>query len=268
MTNPLLQNFRRPVLYVELSDTTEALDPSANGEYPVFAMTLIDEITAKTPDALMSGQAVVDVIRSCIPAIKDPWKASNITIDKALVAIKIASQGGEVEISSECPNCKTQTSYDVNLSMSLRQIDGSKFDQVYEFFGMKFKFKPINYTQVTDAQKMTFELNRAMLKINLIEDINEKKEVLNKELRVFSKYTMKITAQSIEYIETDGVKVESSEFIEEYLANIAKQDYEEIRNFVDSLRESAKVKPLKLKCPECEHEYQQEYQLDFSDFFG
>lgn len=268
MTNPLLQNFRRPVLYIELVDTPDALEVNSTGQYPVFPMTLIDEITAKTPDALMSGQAVVDVIRSCIPAIKDPWKASNITIDKALVAIKIASQGGEVEIASECPNCKTQTSYDINLGLSLKQIDSSKFDQVYDFFGMKFKFRPINYTQVTDAQKMTFELNRAMLKINLIEDINEKKEVLNKELREFSKYTMRITAQSIEFIESDGVKVDETQFIDEYLANISKQDYEEIRNFVESLRENSKVKPLNLKCPECEHEYKQEYQLDFSDFFG
>ena len=32
---------------------------------------MIDEITFKTPDALLNGQATVDVIQSCIPNIKD-----------------------------------------------------------------------------------------------------------------------------------------------------------------------------------------------------
>ena len=37
---------------------------------PVLPMSTRDEITINTPDALMNGQGVVDMIHSCCPNIK------------------------------------------------------------------------------------------------------------------------------------------------------------------------------------------------------
>lgn len=60
MNNPLQQYFRRPAIYIKLpSDgryySDGILSMPENHELPVYPMTAIDEITAKTPDALFNG---------------------------------------------------------------------------------------------------------------------------------------------------------------------------------------------------------------------
>lgn len=102
-TNPLASFFRQPKIYVSLPSkgmfwTKESLEMTENGELPVYAMTAKDEIMLKTPDALISGQATVDVIQSCIPAIKDAWKMPSIDLDTILVAIRIATYGEKMDL--------------------------------------------------------------------------------------------------------------------------------------------------------------------------
>ena len=71
--NPLKQFFRQPAIYMRLPSQGEywpegSIALPENKELPVYPMTAIDEITYRTPDALFNGQAVVNVIKSCVPA--------------------------------------------------------------------------------------------------------------------------------------------------------------------------------------------------------
>ena len=76
--NPLKQYFRRPALHMKLPSNgigykEGAIDMPPTGDIPIYPMTAIDEITARTPDALFNGTAVAELIKSCAPNIKDPW---------------------------------------------------------------------------------------------------------------------------------------------------------------------------------------------------
>ena len=104
MTNPLRQYFRRPALYLTLPSRGKfypegALEMPENGELAVYPMTAIDEITSKTPDALFNGNAVPEIIKSCVPGIKDPWAVPSVDMDAILVAIRAATNGNDLEIS-------------------------------------------------------------------------------------------------------------------------------------------------------------------------
>ena len=84
--NPLKKYFRQPKIFVKLPSQGDyypagALDKSTTGEYAVYAMTAKDELLFKTPDALLSGQSTVELIKSCIPAITNPWAMPNIDLD-------------------------------------------------------------------------------------------------------------------------------------------------------------------------------------------
>ena len=118
--NPLKQYFRRPVIYLKLPSGGTGYPPGVvnipeSGELPIYPMTAIDEITSKTPDALFSGTAVVELIKSCIPDIKDPWSINSTDLDAILVAIKSATQGNDFEIESTCPACGEAATYGINL---------------------------------------------------------------------------------------------------------------------------------------------------------
>jgi hypothetical protein len=78
-SNPLLKHFRQPQLYLRLPSegkwwSADSLELPVTKEIAVYAMTARDELLIKTPDALLNGQATVDVIQSCCPNIKDAWK--------------------------------------------------------------------------------------------------------------------------------------------------------------------------------------------------
>ena len=75
--NPLAGYFRQPKLYVKLPSGGQfypegSLDRSQIDEYPVYAMTAKDELMFKTPDALLNGQATVEVIRAVFLLLKNP----------------------------------------------------------------------------------------------------------------------------------------------------------------------------------------------------
>ena len=133
MDNPLKQYFRRPALYLKLPSKGNfypegAIDLPENGEVPVYPMTAIDEITTKTPDALYNGVAVTDIIKSCVPAIKNPWLMPAVDLDPILVAIRAASGDGNLELESTCPKCSESSSYGVNLSGVLQTYTPGDYD--------------------------------------------------------------------------------------------------------------------------------------------
>ena len=60
----------------------------------------------------------------------------------------------------------------------------------------------------------------------------------------------------------------SKEYILDFLKNCDKQTFEELRKKTIELRQTSEIKPLKIKCIHCQHEYEQPFTLNTSDFFG
>ena len=94
---------RQPKIYIKLPSNGEfwpqgSIQPTETGEYPVYSMTAQDELRLKIPDALMNGQAMVDVIENCIPNIKNAWVMHNIDMDIILIAIRIATYGEKMKL--------------------------------------------------------------------------------------------------------------------------------------------------------------------------
>ena len=116
--NPLAQFFRQPKIYMSLPSNgkfypTGALEMPENGELPVFAMTAKDELLMRTPDALMNGASTVEVIKSCVPSIKNPWFMPSIDVDAVLIAIRYATFGQEMGVGTTCPKCSEQDEKEV-----------------------------------------------------------------------------------------------------------------------------------------------------------
>ncbi len=128
VSNPLANYFRQPKIWLKLPSEGKfyskgAIDISANGTYPVYAMTAKDELMFKTPDALLSGESTVQVIKSCIPAIMDPWKMPSIDLDVCLIAIRIATYGETMELHSTCPHCNSENEFEMNLTAWLERVN-------------------------------------------------------------------------------------------------------------------------------------------------
>ena len=98
-SNPLNKYFRQPAVYVSLPTggnyPPHVIEPSKTGELGVMPMTAKDEIRFKTPDALMNGEGVVEVIQSCVPSIKDAWQVKSYDLDTILICLLYTSDAAD-----------------------------------------------------------------------------------------------------------------------------------------------------------------------------
>jgi hypothetical protein len=271
--NPLKQYFRRPAIYLTLPSKGKDYPPGVidfpeNGELPIYPMTAIDEITTKTPDALFNGNAVAELIKSCVPNIKDPWQVSSTDLDAILLAIKAASGSENLEIDSTCPSCKEQSTYKINLVAVLSTLTSPDYSTALELGELKIKFGPLTYSEVNEAGLAQFEVQRMFANLNQITDEKEKGEKTKNALISVTEVTMNLIAKTIQYIETNDVRVDNVDHIKEFLQNCDKNMYVSIRDYHTKLKSATEIKPLDVKCISCEHEYKQPFTLNVSDFFG
>lgn len=272
LNNPLKQYFRRPAIYLRLPSggegySPETLDKTETGELPVYPMTAIDEITSRTPDALFNGTAIVELIKSCIPNIKNPWEVSSVDLDAILIAIKSASQGNDLEIESECPSCKELATYSVNLIGILQQLKSGDYSTEMQVGDLFIKFRPLTYREINEAGINQFEVQKIFAGIeNLADDERAKKT--QQAIVSITDITMKILAKTIEYVRTPGSKVTETAFILDFLHNCDKNIYTDIRDYHAKLKEETQLQPQKIKCIHCQHDYLQQVAINATDFFG
>jgi hypothetical protein len=271
--NPLKQYFRRPSVYMKLPSNGQgypdgALDMPEIGEIPVYPMTAIDEITARTPDALFNGTAIADLITSCVPNIKDPWAVPNIDLDAILIAIKAASSSsGEMDLASSCPNCEETSTYKINLAGILSSIKSPDFSQELSAGDLKIKLKAVNFKEINSASMKQFEFQRAASQIDSIENEDDRSKMMKESLQKITDLTMDLLCQAIEYIQTPTIKVDQKDFILDFLRHCDRNVYITIRDRSSELRQASEIKPMKITCGSCEHEYEQAITLNPTDFF-
>ena len=272
--NPLSQFFRQPAIHIRLPSggkfyPTGTLNMPPNGEVPVLPMTAVDEITYRTPDALFNGSALVSVIKSCIPSIREPWVMPSTDIDAVLIAIRIASFGHGMDIDTTCPKCNHTDDITLDLRAINDQIRPGDYDKSLSIGNLEFYFKPINYKDVNQNNQVQFEQQQA-LRIVSNDDIEEsvKVEQLNRSMRVINELTLKTIAQSISAIKTPDALVTEIEYIHEFINNCDSRLFAQLRDYVIALKQASEIKPIDLACPECKHQYTQPFTLDMASFFG
>ena len=273
-SNPLRQFFRQPAIYIKLPSNgtywaPNTLEMPESGELPVYPMTALDEITYRTPDALYNGEAVVSVIQSCVPNIKDAWAMPGVDIDTLLISIRIASYGHEMEVDTICPNCTESQEINLDLRKVMERLKAGDFSKPVIHQELEIHFKPLTYRQITKNNIKQFEEQKT---INIIPDSTlsdeEKIVQLNKAIKNLTELTIQTMANCINMVRTQGVLVTEYDYILEWLQNCDSVLFAKIRDHIASLREQTDMRPLELNCPACQHKYLQPVSLDQSNFFG
>jgi len=271
--NPLRQYFRRPSVYLKLPSGGKYYPPNVinqteTGELAIYPMTAIDDITVRTPDALFNGSAIVELIKSCVPDILDPWAINSVDLDAILIAIKSATGQGDIDLESTCPECKEEYTYGINLMVLLSQLKDGDYNKKLMINDLSIKFKPLSYREVNKIALKQFEIQKMFSAIDIIQDEEEKSRQSKIAFKSIALFTMDLVAQCIDYIATPSSKVDEYEYILDFLENCDKASYEAIREYNTKLKEDAVIKPIPITCNHCSHKYTQPFTLNSSDFFG
>ena len=272
--NPLAKHFRQPSIYIKLPSEGVWYDESIitipeSGEVPVYPMTALDEITYRTADALFNGQAVTDVIKSCIPAFKDPTRISTLDLDTVLIAIRMATFGHEMEFTSKCPECEESNDLALDLRQIMEKVKKPDFGSPLSFGDIEIHFKPLTYKEQNDNNMAQFEDQKTMESLPDMEMSEEEKlKILQKAFGNISKLTLVALADSISMIQSGDDVVVDRGHIAEYLENCPSQQFEKIREKIAEIRESGEMDPLHIVCNDCKHEYNTPFTMNVANFFA
>lgn len=248
---------RQPKIYIRLPSNGEywpdgSLEISESGEYPVYSMTAKDELLIKIPDALLNGQAVVDVIQNCMPNIKNAWDVPSIDIDTILIAIRIATYG---EMMSTPVNLPSDIEYDYQVDLRIimdnlyHSITWNPVIPVSQ--DLTVYVRPLNYKQISAASIQSFETQKIINTVNnndLSED--QKLEAFQISFAKLTDVTIGVVKNSVFRVDTDAGSTDNSLHINEFIDNIDKEVFNIISSHLEELKNNNNIKPLEIETPE------------------
>ncbi|SVE22614.1 uncharacterized protein METZ01_LOCUS475468, partial [marine metagenome] len=229
----------------------------------------------KTPDALISGEAVSQVISSCIPSITDPWQMPATDVDFALIAIRIASFGEEMELEYTCTNteCAEEFRVGINLNQYIEQLGNiniSYESTIISYGELKIHIKPLSYFDLSIIQRRSFEEQRAMEAASQMEELSEeeRQQAYQKILNNLTELNISSITSGVQGIELpDGELVTNKEEIIDFVNNTSVKLYRKITDAITTIRETTDLEPVESECPECKNVMQVPLLFDYANFF-
>ena len=275
--NPLSGYFRAPKLYTRLPSggrfyTDEVVELGESREVAVYALTAKDEAILKNPDALLNGEAVSQIIKSCVPAVKKPRKMMSSDIDTLLVAIQGATYGDDIDVKGKCPICAKECSGIASIEGALESM--STLEETYTFetvSGLTIEVKPFSYDSTIKAGIANFQSTRSLQSLASIEDELEQLKAFNSSFVRMASVNFDLTVDSVASI--SGTDENGGEFvvtditqIREFLENCETTIGKEIEKTIEKISKIGVNKLVQLECDE-HGTFEQEVGFDPVNFF-
>lgn len=251
--NPLSMYMRQPKIYIRLPSEGQywpegSIAPTETGEFPVYSMTAKDELVLKVPDALMNGQAIVDVIQHCIPNIKNAWHVPSIDLDVVLIAIRLATYGEMMTVPvtfGETLELEYQVDLRVVMDQLLNQISWDPVVSISD--DLTVFVKPVDYKNITKSAIQSFETQRIIQMVNNDQLSEDKKVKLFQEsFKKISDATLGSISGSISKIESSNGSTDNIQHIQEFVDNIDKDMFNKIQEHLELLRDKNAIKPMQV----------------------
>lgn len=275
--NPLSKHFRQPAIYFSPPSQGKywpegSIELNLSNQIAVYPMTTRDEIMIRTPDALLNGESIIQVIQSCCPQIKDAWKMPSIDVDAILIAIRIASYGDSMDLDSKCPNeqCQHENTNELNLTGLLDQIQAPNYSSPIEVNNLKIKLKPQNYFENNRVNMANFE-EQQLLRVIEDESLSDDVKTLKfkQHLDRMIDLNLEILASGTDYIETDeGQKVYNTVFIKEFYDKANTKVLTAVRKKFEEFAEVIALPRPRIKCESCSTEYNIDIAFNYTNFFA
>jgi hypothetical protein len=274
--NPLGRYFRQPGLHVRLP-TDGAFMPqgsirlTSNMDIPVLPMRAADELMMKSPDGLMSGYAVEQLLQSCVPDILAPRAVSQPDLDVLLLAVRAATYGEAMPVTAICPKCQTENSFDVHLPSLLSTAKPVPPENPVRLTDEVVVYvRPYNVDNSARIGIASFDETRKAQSIDQMKDAKpeEIQRALNASFRRLSDLKVEMTADCVVRVVVPEGEVTDPKAIREFLANISQAWVKRIEAKQTEINGLGIDKKIACKCSKCEHEWKTDLEFNPATFFA
>ena len=269
--NPLQKYFRQPKIYIKLPSKglyyEQGVLAGDHNNVPIFAMTGMDEIIYKTPDALYSGEATVQVIESCCPYITDAKKIPSTDIEAFVVAIRIATFGENINMEHVCPNCGAENSYEIPLTTLLDHYNSLSFESTIKINEeLSLRIRPLKYFEMNHYSIENFKLQKTLSQLDTIPP-EEQQTYINTIYKDIADLQLDLFLTSIEAVRTQDETVTDKQMIGQWLENSDRDLFATIKNLFEKNRNDWASPKQKVICASCQTNSEIPIVLDQSNFF-
>jgi hypothetical protein len=275
--NPLSGYFRAPKLYTKIPSlgrfySTDVLIMPESNELPVYPMTAKDEVMMKNPDALLNGEAIVQVISSCVPNVKKPRQLLSNDVDALLVAIQGATNGDEIEVTAKCPICGVDCTGIASVESALETM--TVLEQSYQFqtqSGLTIEIRPFTYNSSVKAGIANFQSTRSLQSLSNITDELEQLKAFNESFVRLAALNFDLIVDSIASVSGTSPSgeqfvVADREQIREFMENCESSVGKGVEQYIETVNKIGVNKSVQLICEE-HGPFDQEIGFDPVNFF-
>ena len=276
-TNPLSGHFRSPKIYTQLPSagryyTSKVVEMPDSNELPVFPMTAKDELIMRNPDALLNGEAVSQVIQSCVPNVKNARQLLSNDVDALLLAIQGASYGDDIEIKAKCPTCNEEATGSISADAVLQSMSTLEDAYVFEINDLKFEIKPFTYETTIQAGLTNFQSTRSLQSMAEMPDDLDKLKLFNESFIKLAQLNFTIMVDVVDNISLLGdddevVVVNDKAQIREFIENCESKIGKEIESRINEVADIGVAKEGMFNCEKCDKEFTSAVAYDPVNFF-
>jgi hypothetical protein len=269
--NPLKQYFRQFKMYLKVPSGTSYYKPGIieftdKGEIGILPMTGKDELALKNPDALLNGEALIEVLTSCVPAVKQPRALLTNDIDALITAIRYATYNDALETTLKCPKCTHENTFKLDLQYALDNMAELEPEYVINLDnGLSVFVKPYSFPELLKALHAQFEqtkLSRAIESQTLSDEQRSAIFTTSFKQVAIIKFEL-MTAGVVKVVDdSQGINVSDPKFIKDFLQNIDKKSVDKIGDLIDEINQIGIKRSFTAKCEKCTHEWESE--IDFN----
>lgn len=310
MPNPLEEFYRHSDFTVSLPSQLKWYPEgfftkvSPTNEIEVFPMSINDEYLLKTNDALMSGSADIDIIKSCVPSCTNPEKLLYPDALALMLAVRKATTGDKFVYYGICEECVKKATEIVdkngkqvtdpkilreqyNLDVEQQEFSFSISDKLSHMTYLEDKYEVIEDSLTFELQPLTFEnYNTVNLvsyyQYNLIKLINDdsKMDIVQKKEKIYECNKKLIDAGTETIVNgikriiakrTDGsiVEVTNKDEIREFIRNYKSDSVTRLSKKIEEINATGVSTVGHCVCHQCNHEWDiHRISYDISNFFA
>lgn len=268
---------RRPPTYVSLPSGGKhyAIPPklTVDGELAVYPLTAKQELLLKSPDSLLNGESMFQVLKHVAPDIQDPYQVPLCDLEAILIAMRLVSYGPTLDVDLSCPRCKQNNVRTVNLQQFI-----AKVQPLADKYTVKLPndlvvyLRPRNIKQNIQESLVTLEQERMVLSVSdETKSVEERAELYNKSMAYLTEKSVQNLAGYIYKVETpDGKSFDDHATIYEWVDQISIDEFKLIDAQVKKIDQAGIDTKIKVVCEseECKNEFEDRLQFDPSRFFA
>jgi hypothetical protein len=206
----------------------------------------------KIPDAVISGQAVVDVIQHCMPNIKNAWEIPSIDLDVILIAIRLATYGEKMTTPITL-NEDDEMEYIIDLRNVMDSLMANiTWDPTVPITeDLTVYVRPMNYKKISESAVQTFETQK-MLQIANSETMSDvdKIKAFKESFNKLTDVTIGIVENSIFRIDSSSGQTDNPKHIKEFIENADKEIFNKIQDHLNKLKDINAIRPIRVPVTE------------------